>query len=68
MDDFEPKCVGGCGREFNEIEEYIESAKEENMTIEDYIKNEEGTYNPSNGHFYCTRCYIKLGMPLGKAR
>lgn len=26
----------------------------------------DGTYNPSNGHFWCDACYVKVGMPLGK--
>jgi hypothetical protein len=28
-----------------------------------YVRNEEGTYNQDNGHFLCTDCYIKAGMP-----
>lgn len=24
---------------------------------------EDGTYNPSNGHFLCDRCYIAAGQP-----
>lgn len=32
---------------------------------EEYVMTEEGTYNPLNGHFTCTKCYIKIGMPSG---
>jgi hypothetical protein len=33
----------------------------------DYVRREEGTYNPETGKFWCTECYIKVGMPLGTA-
>jgi hypothetical protein len=55
-------CIG-CGKHPHEIEEYVEAAKEEKMTPDDYVRQEEGTYNPKNGHFACTTCYIKMGMP-----
>lgn len=28
-----------------------------------YIVEEEGTYNPENGHFLCDDCYINAGQP-----
>lgn len=61
-----PRCIG-CNKNADELDEYIEIAKEEDMEVDDYVKSEEGTYNPSNGHFYCTSCYIEVGMPLGVA-
>jgi hypothetical protein len=33
------------------------------MTPEQYVSAEEGTLNRENGHFACTTCYIKMGMP-----
>jgi len=60
----EPLCVG-CNKKAGELEEYIEIAKEEGMTPEDYVREEEGTYNRLNGHFLCTPCYCKAGMPSG---
>ena len=30
---------------------------------ERFVRNEEGTYNPVNGHFLCDSCYIKVGCP-----
>jgi hypothetical protein len=30
---------------------------------EAYVVYEEGTFNPTNGHFLCDDCYIKAGMP-----
>lgn len=53
----------GCNKKADELDEYIESAKEEEMSVNDYVKTEEGTYNHANGHFLCTDCYIKAGMP-----
>ena len=53
----------GCNKTASEIEEYIEAAKEEDMTPDAYVREEEGTYNPTNGHFLCTSCYINAGMP-----
>lgn len=32
---------------------------------EDYIVEEEGTYNPETGHYLCDSCYIKAGQPTG---
>ena len=57
-----PLCVG-CNKRPSEIEEYVESAEVEDMTPDDYVRGEEGTYNPSNGHFLCTDCYVRAGMP-----
>lgn len=58
----EPLCIG-CNKKASELEEYIEVAKDEDMTPEDYVREEEGTYNHNNGHFLCTLCYIRYGMP-----
>lgn len=58
----------GCGKKASELSEYITMAKENNYkSAEDFVINEEGTYNPNTGLFYCTDCYIKAGMPLGTA-
>jgi hypothetical protein len=62
MPNFRAICTG-CNRPADEIEEYIEAAAEEDMTPDDYVKSEEGTYNRANGHFLCTDCYIAAGMP-----
>jgi len=59
-----------CGREPHEIPEYIDAVAEEPDEFsdeEDYVRQEEGTYNPLTGFFYCTECYIRIGMPLGTA-
>lgn len=53
----------GCNKTADELEEYIEGARDAEMTVEEYVRREEGTYNPDNGHFLCTSCYIEAGMP-----
>lgn len=62
MDIIKPLCTG-CNKHPNEIEEYIDGATECEMTPDAYVREEEGTYNHANGHFLCTDCYIKAGMP-----
>lgn len=62
----EIKCCY-CGKSPNEIEEYIGYSKDSNCTPEEYVINCDGTYNNRTGEFACTHCYIKHGMPLGKA-
>ncbi|MBW2037426.1 MAG: hypothetical protein JRI41_08110 [Deltaproteobacteria bacterium] len=56
-----------CGKEPKQIGEYIHAAEEEGISPEEYVREEEGTYNQFTELFYCTECYIKIGMPLGKA-
>lgn len=58
----EPLCIG-CSKTPDQIEEYVEAAAEEDMTPDEYVRCEEGTYNRANGHFACTPCYIAMGMP-----
>lgn len=58
-------CVR-CGRAPDEIPEYREAAAFEEMSPAAYARS-DGTYNPENGHFYCDKCYIEAGLPLGVA-
>lgn len=57
-----PICIG-CNKHPDQIEEYQPNETESGLNAEDYVRQEEGTYNPFNGHFLCTDCYIKVGMP-----
>ena len=57
-----PICQG-CGKSPDQIPEYIELGQEEDMTPDQYVRQEEGTYNRLNGHFLCTSCYFDRGMP-----
>ena len=52
-----------CKKHPAEIDEYIEAAEVEEITPDDYVRAEEGTYNPETGNFACTACYIDIGMP-----
>ena len=56
-----------CGKEPKEISEYCELAEEDCMTPDNWVAKEEGTFNFETGKFYCTECYVKIGMPLGTA-
>ena len=61
-----------CHHKPLEIEEYVEIAEDNNgfpnsHTPEEAVLNEEGTLNHITEMFYCTSCYIKIGMPLGTA-
>lgn len=62
----DPICIG-CNKRPDEIDEYLDEEVLDGMTPNNYVRKEEGTYNAVNGHFYCTRCYIKARMPLGIA-
>lgn len=66
----DPICIN-CGKAPHALDEYVEACSDENdgrgLTPAEYVRVEEGTYNPRNGHFYCTPCYCDVGMPLGVA-
>lgn len=59
-----PICTG-CNRRPAEIDVYIELAAVEETTPDEWVRREEGTLNPRNGHFLCDPCYVKAGMPVG---
>lgn len=61
--DIVPVCIG-CGKTPDELPEYFPANTGSTFTDPiQYVQHEEGTYNPANGHFACTDCYIKMGMP-----
>ena len=53
----------GCKLTPGELTEYVEAAQDCDLTPEQYVRMEEGTFNPANGHFLCTACYIDAGEP-----
>lgn len=57
-----PRC-GRCKRTAAEIgyTEYLEPGE----TADDYVRQEEGTYDPTTGAFLCDPCYIRVGQPAG---
>lgn len=65
-----PVCQG-CGKLPEELDEYIVAAASEleegnwvtDDEVREYVRREEGTFNPTNSHFLCTSCYINAGMP-----
>lgn len=57
-----PVCIG-CGKNAEDLDEYRDQAASEEMTPAEFVRENEGTYNPTNGHFACTACYIAMGMP-----
>lgn len=64
----EERC-NGCGLGPEQLPEYAELAEAEGYgSATAALRGEEGTYNPENGHFWCTADYIKAGMPIGVAR
>lgn len=67
--DNRPELIcNGCGKSPSEIDEYVSAANERHsgvadMTPDEYVWQEEGTLNRESGHFLCTDCYVKAGMP-----
>lgn len=57
-----PICIG-CNKTPDELDEYKEAASDYDLTPDDYVRQEEGTFNPENEHFLCTPCYVKAGRP-----
>lgn len=64
MTDVEPICID-CGRRPEEIPEYIEAGNENGMTPDQYVREEEGTLNPANGHFLCTDDFLGRELRAG---
>lgn len=67
---FDPSC-GKFAKDMPDYDMYIlmpediEAGREEATPEEreEYVRTQEGTYNPSNGHFLCDACYIEYGQP-----
>ena len=55
-----------CKRKASEISEYVEGSSIERLSVSDYVKTYEGTYDSSSDSFVCTTCYIKIGQPSNK--
>lgn len=52
-----------CKRYPDEIPDVVAYAAMEELEPDEFIRREEGTFNPANGHFLCDKCYIAAGMP-----
>lgn len=55
-----------CAKYPSELSVYTELAEEENMDVDEWVKQNEGTFNPENNRFACDVCYIQIGMPSSK--
>ncbi len=66
MNDHKIRCAV-CKKRPHGIAEYVEASIGHLLdSVDDYITQEEGTFNPSNNLFTCTDCYVKIGMPSGR--
>ncbi len=55
-----------CGKPASAFPEYSDSWIDSEATFTgraDYVRREEGTYNPETNRFACDECYIRIGMP-----
>lgn len=66
MAEIKVKCRG-CGKCPDALKECVNGSRIEEVTPEEYVKQNDGTYNPATGLFYCDMCYVKSGCPLGTA-
>lgn len=58
----------GCGRYASDIATYATYAQDLGLVISEYVRREEGTYNPNTNHFLCDMCYIRAGQPTASGR
>lgn len=56
-----------CKKRPDELNEYIYEAKLEGVTPDEFVASNEGTFNAVEQVFWCTECYLELGLPLGVA-
>lgn len=61
----EPICFR-CRKKPSEMEEYSPAMTDSSLSAADYVRAEEGTYNPRSNQFACTPCYIAIGMPSSR--
>jgi hypothetical protein len=62
MSTIQPICIG-CNKQPKYLDDFADWKDEGYNSADDMCRQEEGTYNRSNGHFLCTPCYIRAGMP-----
>lgn len=57
-----------CGKRPEDLEEYVDAFEANGDYYEspnDYVIQEEGTFNKATNTFCCTDCYVAIGMPVG---
>lgn len=52
-----------CNRYADQIPSVVYEARLVDLSPEQWVFQEEGTFNIHNLHFACDECYIKLGTP-----
>lgn len=60
-----PYCPG-CKKQAPEIASVQQFATEFGMSPEEFVRVEEGTYNPGNEHFLCDDCFIRIEIAAGR--
>lgn len=61
--DGEPYCFR-CGKPASSfIAGAMMAQDDEPISPAEYVRREEGTYNPDTNRFACDACYIAIGMP-----
>jgi hypothetical protein len=70
---FDPNC-GQYARDMVYLDTFIFESQQDfeangpatpEMRV-NYVRREEGTFNPANGHFLCDACYIAAGQPSSR--
>lgn len=59
---FKPICIG-CNKHPQDLDDFFDWKDQGYKDADAMCIDQEGTLNPENGHFLCTPCYIKAGMP-----
>lgn len=54
-----------CNKKVVDILEYRIESKTDNLPIEEWVKLNDGTYDPYTNTVICTACYVK-GIMQGK--
>lgn len=63
--DGEPYCFR-CGKSASSFEIYEQLYDAgSGATAAEWVREQEGTYNPATNRFACDACYIAIGMPVG---
>lgn len=59
---------GRCGRAPWQLTEFVDAAAVNGVSPNEYVRDEEGTYDPASNRFLCTECYVAVGQPSLFAR
>ena len=59
---------GRCGKAPWQLTEYVDAAAVDGISPNEYVRDEEGTYDPASNRFLCTECYVAVGQPSLFAR